>query len=265
MKHVSMKKIKISIFSGVLSLFMLTGCGSEFPDLTDEQYEQITMYAAQLLLSHDTNNKSRLVSEEDLLKKEQKDREQEERLLEREKRKEELKKKEEEEKNKNHPDVKDPEVVPIVKEPEISTDMNDLHSLLSLSQDIRISFLDYSVVKSYPENLNGGFDGVNSSAGNSLLVLKFKVENTSDAGVYMDILASGAYFQIQVDKGAKLNADLTILENDLGSFKGMIGPIGSDTKELVLIKEYPTDTLELLDSIVVIAKKGSDSMPIKVK
>lgn len=265
MKHMSRNKIKYSIFAGVLSLSMLTGCGTEFPDLTDEQYEQITMYAAQLLLSHDTNNKSRLVSEEDLLKKEQKDKEQEERLLEREKRKEELKKKEEEEKNKNNPDLKDPEIVPIVTEPEYSTDMNDLHSMLSLSQDIRISFSDYSVVKSYPENVSGGFDGVNSSPGNSLLVLKFRVENTSDSGAYMDILSSGAYFQIQVDKGAKLNADLTILDNDLGSFSGMIGPIGSDAKELVLVKEYPTDTLELLDSIFVIAKKGSESMPIKVK
>ena len=44
----------------------LSGCGGEFPAVTDEEFNDIGMYAARILLKYDAGNRSRLVSLEEV-------------------------------------------------------------------------------------------------------------------------------------------------------------------------------------------------------
>ena len=55
------KKWLGSICGAVMLTVGLCGCGSQIPDLTDEQRSAISEYAVQLLLKYDTNTESRLV------------------------------------------------------------------------------------------------------------------------------------------------------------------------------------------------------------
>jgi len=62
-----MKKryLKLSIFTMAM-MFVLSGCGSDFPDLTADEQQVIGEYAATLLMKYDANNRSRLMSREEV-------------------------------------------------------------------------------------------------------------------------------------------------------------------------------------------------------
>ena len=45
----------------IILILGLSGCGSQIPDMTDEQREAISQYAVDLLLKYDTSQPSRLV------------------------------------------------------------------------------------------------------------------------------------------------------------------------------------------------------------
>ena len=55
-----MKKIRVSLcILGVMMIF--SGCGGRIPDMTEEEQEAISEYAAGLLLKYNTDQDSRLV------------------------------------------------------------------------------------------------------------------------------------------------------------------------------------------------------------
>ncbi len=56
MKRSSLKIIGITIATAIF----ISGCGTEFPELTDEQYEQVVEYSAGLLLKHAQGSEERL-------------------------------------------------------------------------------------------------------------------------------------------------------------------------------------------------------------
>lgn len=239
----------------------LNGCSASLPDYSDEDYAQITKYAAKLLLKYNKNDNSRLVSEEELLEKEKKDKEKEEKRKEIEKNKEELKKQEEqkkeEEKKENAPTFVD-------GDSETSENLQDLNEILGLEDGVVLDFEGYEIVDHYPLEYSSAFDGVNSSPGNRLLLLKFTLRNTTLQEIYVDMINTKAYFQMKVDGGARLNADVNFLEDDLMNFQGILEPDGGKMPRVVLMREYPTDTLDQLKSIILIVRKGSEEKEVKI-
>ena len=62
MKMKTRKILKGMMILGTMTM-MVTGCGNQIPDLTEEQAQKIGEYAALTLLKYDTNHQSRLVDE----------------------------------------------------------------------------------------------------------------------------------------------------------------------------------------------------------
>lgn len=248
-----------------LSVGLLTGCGATLPDLKSEDMELVTDYAVEKLLEHDTNTPSRLVAEEDLLAKEAKDLAKKQKQEEREKRRQELEKQVEEEREKLENENSQDPAQSAPQTPSYSTDLRELNDILGWPSEVYLQYVGEEVTNVYPAQTTGGIDGVNSTAGNSLCVLYFDIFNTSDEAKTVFVDGRTTYFQIQVNGGGKLNSMLTILPDDLNSYAGTIEPIGGEVPRVVLIRDYPQDTLSQIDSIVVVAKHGSDSVSVRVK
>ena len=61
-----MKKRFLSGLFFICFVFLLTGCGAQMPDLTDEQMDAVGEYAGLLLVKYDANNRIRLLPREDV-------------------------------------------------------------------------------------------------------------------------------------------------------------------------------------------------------
>jgi len=258
-------KILISSFVALFACLM-GGCGVTIPDLQHKDMELVTDYAAEKLLEHDTNNPSRLVDEEELLAKEAKDLEKKKKQEEREKRREELEKQveaereklEKENENSSGGDSKP-------QEPVYSTDLKDLNSILGWPSEVYLQYVGMEVADSYPSNMGVGLDGVNSSDGNSLCILYFDIINTSDESRSISVNGMNTYFQMKINDGGVFNALSTILPDDLNLYAGTVEPIGGTVPRVVLLLDYPSSKLENVNSVVVFARHGMDSVPVKVK
>lgn len=214
----------------------LSGCGAmvDMPELSEEQTELVTEYAAGLMLKYDTKYSSKLMTEEDLEKEEAK--EEEERA------------KQEAYKEAAAAYLAKKEIADNkAKEEKESSSSEGSSSGVSSNPSIdniasfygidgfSVSYSGYEICDSYPHSGSDMLMAMEATPGKSLLVLKFNVANTSGGSANFDMFYRSPNFYVSVDGGKNIHNQATLLLDDMAAFAGEMS--AGDSKEMVLIFE----------------------------
>ncbi len=238
----------------VLSAVTVCGCGqTDMPELTEEQTELVTEYAAGLILKYDITNPG-----DDLLSPEQLAKLEEEERIKREKERaakaaaeEYLAKKANADKEKKEQKSSD------------GSDNNssggsqsndqavgDLAQFYGMS-DFSISYAGYELTDSYPSSGEDMLMAMDATAGKTLCVLKFNVTNNSAAQATFDMFYRNPSFFLTIDGGEKVHQQYTLLLNDMAASNDPFEP--GQTLERVLIFEVP-DSVQSVGTMSLQAK-----------
>lgn len=253
----SMKRcVKVALLT-VLCL-SLTGCGSlvDMPELSEEQEEVITEYAAGLMLKYDTKYTTSLLDEDELAKRQEK--EANDRAKERaykEAAEAYLANKANESKNEHvESDSKQPSE-------SYDTQISDIASFYGLD-GFTISYTGYELCESYPSSGADLLMAMDATDGKQLLVLSFDVQNVSGGEANFDMFYRKPSFTITLNGSEKVRQQATLLLDDMAAYNGSIS--AGSSEPMVLIYEVD-DSVTGVDSLVMTVKNdtGKGSMTLQ--
>lgn len=249
-------KILIALLAGCL---LLGGCGGQIPDLTEEQMNEITHYAAGLLLRYDSNYDSGIMSMEELA-----------RAWTKEVRKQ-----------------MTPTPFPEVDQEEDNTssgsgsedligggasdmpvDNRTLAEFFGLS-GVEITYGGFSIVESYPDDdADNVYFAMDALPGNRLLILHFDVRNLTQEMQTVDILHQDARFRIFINNGSQINAQTTLLTDDLKSINTTLNA-GESISQVVVVEITEEEASILLAgqnySLDFMARTNEDSLRMRLE
>lgn len=249
-------KSVVTVSALCLAGMSVSGCGLvTMPELTEEQTELVTEYAAGLILKYDPlrpeselldDEELKAQSEEEALKR-QKERETKAAAEDYLKKKANAGKQNEEETNKDSEGRDDSNK----SEPEEAA-VGDLAQFYGMN-DFSISYTGYELTDSYPTSGSDLLMAMDATEGKTLCVLKFAVTNNSASDTVFDMFYRNPNFYLSIDGGEKIHQQYTLLLDDMAASNDTIG--AGDTVERVLIFEVPGDTSNI-GSMSMQAKNG---------
>lgn len=241
--------IKVSAFM-IIMIVLLGGCGSELPDMTQEEEQVIGEYAAKLLLKYDANNRSRLVSRELV------------RVWESDQAEEIVLPAPEPEKGGMEP-VEDTPIVEIGQETAGIT-TGSIEAFYQMAEGVKVTFTGYEVCDSYsPDGDVGSFFTLDAENGNKLLVLKFDMENQTQTEQKIDMLSRSAKIQVSVNGGDSYKILMTMLMNDMTTYMGTIS--AGQKVSTVMLTEVDVDVTESISSLSLNLKNDSNTCTIQLQ
>lgn len=229
----------------ILLMITLTGCSGI--TLTARENDLIGEYAAGVLLKYDKNYNNRLVriaeAEENSALAEE-----DEALV-----------------SDESSSLETEEVVSVEEETTPDIELS-LHDGLKLEK-LKASYEEFLITDTYPETVSEDEVVFSMKAvdGFKLLVLKFSLENPTDEPLTEDMLSKKLSFSIMVNGEIRANSQLTMLLDDLSSFKDEVEPYSA--KELVLIFQIPDryETEDTISSLTLNIKDENTSFPISLQ
>lgn len=117
-----------------------------------------------------------------------------------------------------------------------------------ISKGIFLTYSGYSVNSSYADESE--VFSITATSGNKLLILNFKLINTSGMDVAVDMVKANPHFQIILNGTNVGYTNVTMLQNDLSSFTGTI-PAGAKVN-MVLVKQMKADKVKTVESLGLI-------------
>ncbi len=240
------KKCLCGVCVAITLMLGLCGCGSQIPDMTEEQREAISEYAVELLLKYDTNQESRLVDLE-LLEKEP-----------------------------------EPTMKPVATEPPVQesagmdevadtpviepegldeAEGGDIKSALGLAETISITFEDYQLVESYVDILHEELI-LEAEEGKQLMICNFVLVNDGADKQSVDMLLENIKYTFVIDEEV-VNAQVTMLSNDLATYMGILDV--DEARKVVLLAEYEKETLNNAECIYLQVQRGEETATIQIK
>ena len=211
---------------GIMAAALISGCGAQMPDLTQEETDLISEYAVGILLKYDKYHKSRLVD-----------------TLEYDEVAEEIPEESEEEVSVEEPEspTSDAEVVDVSQDVEPSAPPATIEEYYGI-QGITFQYVGYDLTQSYPSSADGAalFFAMDATDGSQLLVLRFMATNVSSTDQTLNMLGIGARFRVSVNGGSSQNVLTTMLLDDMQTYNDIV-PAGYSV-ELVSIVEVPQGT-----------------------
>lgn len=232
-----MKRVK-GVIALLASILMLVGCGAQIPNMTEEETEVVTQYAANLLLKYDKNYESGIMSEDEMAK-----------LLRRQITPTPV------------PQVEEPETEPEQKDEiaedligggtsEIVVDNRSMAEFFGLN-GIDITYTGYSILDSYPESSDEAFYfAMDAVEGHKLLVLQFQVTNQSAEAQNVDVLNQAARFRVFINGGEQQNALTTLLTDDLKNMNVTLEAGATVSKVIVVeITEEEADSMQSAEEL----------------
>jgi hypothetical protein len=130
-----------------------------------------------------------------------------------------------------------------------------------ISKGMFLTYSGYSVVGSYADERD--VFSITATKGNKLLVLNFKLINTSGMDVSVDMVKANPHFQIILNGTNVGYTNVTMLDNDLSSFAGTI-PAGAK-QNMVLIKQMNQDKVKTVDTLGLIGTLGGDTITFNLE
>ena len=228
-------------------MLSITACGNEIPDLTEEESQRVGEYAAVTLLKYDANNRSRLVDPEMVIAK-----------LEKEAAREAAKAAQEEAKTEETGNTGTTEVTMPTAQEDITASMEDF---FGLPEGISITYEDYMVTDSYPED-EAEYFALDASAGKKLLVLRFCLTNGTEQEEKINLLNTNSRYIITVNDSIRANALTTMLPNDMSTYAETLEP--GQSQELVLLLEVNEDVAGAVQAIALHLKNASNEYTIQL-
>lgn len=223
---------------------MLTGCGSQIPDMTEEQREAISEYAVQLLLKYDTNQTSRLVDVDTL-------------------------EREPETTKPPKPSVTQPPVgmdetedTPVIDlTGEETGSVGDIHAALGLHDDISIEYINCRTEQQYVDELLQELV-IEAKEGKVLFVCDLALVNDGNQKQSVDMLRNNIQYALRLDD-IQLNCMITMLSSDLTTYLGILDP--DQSQKVVVLTEVEKEKLEQAEEIClyVQSEMGKGIIPIK--
>lgn len=242
-----MRVLPVILLMGIA--VMISGCGDQIPDMTEEQFQAVEEYTARLLLSHDVNYQSRLVDLEFLATEESLE-------------------------------VSVPTATPQPEnsgmDPVEDTPIKDLtdgqntadHNIMSLEEilefpePISLSYEGYEVTESYSGSITGEYFTLDADAGKQLLVLHFSLRNQGEGTETADTMSKSLLVDISVN-GISTYSLTTLLENDLTVYYENLNP--GENREAVILAEYETQSLMDIASIEINVKNEDKNATIRLE
>lgn len=240
-----MKYVKTGIIIGMICC-LLTGCGNEIPELTEEEASLIATYATDTLLGFNKESASRLIDTEAETA----------RLEELAEKVAQLKKVQEIEEEEEEKEAAESSAGKTGAETAaVSERVENIAGFIGLD-GFQVSFDGYEIKKSYTADETDEWEPVfDASSGKNLLIVKLKVTNISGAPAVADVLSKQMLFSIKSDAGINSMALMTMLLNDFSNAKDEIDAGGS--KQYVLITEIDENISEV-GSLSLQMKKGDE-------
>lgn len=130
-----------------------------------------------------------------------------------------------------------------------------------LSKGIFLTYSGYSVAGAYPDN--DDIFVINATAGKKLLILNFRLANTSGMDVAVDMVKANPHFQVLLNGVNVGYTNVTMLDNDLSSYKGTI-PAGAKLS-MVLIKQMDAEKVKNVSSLGIIGDMGSETIQFNLE
>lgn len=226
-----------TLLCGILTAALLSGCGDEMLDLTQEETELITEYTVGLLLKYDKYYGSRLVDTTvyDVVSEEIPEETAEEIP---------------EDKPEQESTTDNTEVINVSQDVESSALPTTIEEYYGI-EGITFQYLGYDLTQSYPSNTSDEdlFFAMDATDGLQLLVLRFMATNVSSTDQTLNMLGYGARFRVSVNGGAGQNVLTTMLLDDMQTYNDVL-PAGYSV-ELVSIVEVPQSvSVETIDFIL---------------
>ena len=121
-------------------------------------------------------------------------------------------------------------------------------SAVSLSTALGVSGVDftyqgYDVKDDYVTNVYN----MSPNSGYKFLVMKFQMSNTSAGDVDVNIISMNAKFKATINGGTSATNDLTLIPEDLATYKGTLR--AGESTETVIIFQFKSEDLENIQSI----------------
>lgn len=237
----------ILCISGVL----FVGCGSQIPDMTEEQRQLVTEYAADVLVKNNIFTASRLLSDQEV----------EDELLRLQteaikKAEREAKKQQEEEQKRLEKEQKEQEKNASSESSiSVAPQYASIQEFFGIS-DVSFQYAGFECVPSYPYDITEDlFFSMNATSGNQLLVMKFQVSSMTGSETTLNMISYEARYQAMVN-GERQNVLTTMLLDDLQSYNGNVPAEGV---ALVLICEIPENTAGQISSLSLILRDSEKS------
>lgn len=253
-----MMKRKINGMIGILiGVVLLSGCGTKFPELSEEQNQQVAEYAVGLLMKYDEKHESRLLNEVQLEKELSRLKTLAERKAQLAEADQARKQAKEEEQRQKEEAL---ENTPVANASETAGGsqpaamyMEDFFGL----EGIQIRYAGYSVEETYPSSGDGLYFMVQANSGQKLLVLSFAVSNVMETEQQLDMISLKPQFKVAVNQDNAQYALSTLLADDLANYRGAIQP--GETITLVMIAQIPAEMSEQISNIEVVMKNDTNS------
>lgn len=237
-------KIKKQFLSMIILMsFVLTAC-SGIPNMSDEQEEMVSEYAASLLLKYDAENHSRLIDVTDYITEytaaEQRYKAQEEKYYTDKQREEDERREEtlnQETLSSSYSESTAGSAATTVIDRNGGATVVDARSVedfLGLS-GFSINYNGNDLVHAYPEEAS--IDSVIASEDKNLLVIYFTVTNNNSSDSAFNMPGTGMNFSFSVNGGKYYSANPTLLDNDLYTYSGTFA--AGESKSFVIVSELP--------------------------
>ncbi len=224
-----MKKKILTISLLAFSMTILTGCMNAIPDLSEEDMDKVTTYMSMILLEHDVNYNSKLLTEEEkpvavaveIERQAELARiEEEERLL------KELQEKE------NAPDDIEVEGGGSSSSQATASTLEDVVEI----EGISITYAGSDIKDTYPDSGEAMAFTMSSAMGNKFIVSYFDVTNTTDTIVSLNFADAQLRGKFK-GNGSNYTALTTLLFDDLMLHNDVLG--AGETIRLVVVSEVP--------------------------
>lgn len=234
-KEFGMKKKWIFCLCLSLCLFAFGGCGAQIPDMTEEEREAISEYAANLLLKYDTSQPSRLVdiTEEDV-----------EATPEPTQTPEPVETAKPEETA--EPEVTEaPQETTLPQETQVPEVYDSAEDTLMLPQDVTLLYNQYETAKSFVDETDG-YQTLEAEEGKLLLIFRFTLLNNGNASQNIDMLQDNIVYKVIIDD-TTVNGMITMVGNDLTTYIG--GVQANEALEMVMFAEVEEELWQNSQSI----------------
>lgn len=225
---------------------ILCGCGAKVPEMSETEEAVVVEYATNLLVKYSSVADRTLLNKAELEVEIAKEVEEKERLF----KTKEMEKAYLQSMNDNK-----------LKDATANIDKEETSAAASVPQktvsefvaedSISINYASHSLGDSYPDNsVEDFFLAMDATAGHQLCVVKFWVENLSATDKELNMLNKQIRYSLRIDGGKVIQAQSTLLMDDLSSYVGTIPANGKE--QMVLIFEVPGDLsqIETLDLIM---------------
>ena len=252
-----MKKGKVlGLFA--MSAMLLTGCIDAMPELTAEQSDIITEYAAGLLLKYSPNYNYKIADEEEVLAAMAARQEAVEPETAAETEPETDIVQAEGEANQNT----SPTEAETETEAEQIQFVADLDFAAELGiDDLIIRYQSFEICSAYPGD-NTGFS-VDAAQGKKLLVMHFDMEGLPEEDVDCNLFDYEIKMRVNINDTGSTSVLSTLIPNDLGTYMDIV-PAG-EIVDVVAVAEIDDMTAEEIQTLTLHAASNSQSCTVKLK